>query len=76
LQPNLQTILRSQDKIKNRLIREGSLLEKTTYSGMDSLGWSFGTTDAAPWKWDVSIFPFPVFHWQMEAPAADLSHLN
>jgi hypothetical protein len=28
------------------------------------LGWSFGTTDAAPWKINNATSPYPVFYWQ------------
>ena len=40
-----------------------------------ALGWSFGSSEASPWKMGVSTYELPVFYWQTAAPAAMPAHL-
>ena len=49
---------------------DAQLKAQTTYSGaingdgLGGLGWTFGSTDDAPWKMPAGGTGYPIFYWQ------------
>jgi len=46
------------------------VLRKSTYSGtgINQLGWLFGSSDTSPWKWGDGDYLLPALYWQTADP--------